>query len=106
MIIYWLQLFLKCRAVAVLRHEEAIASSLYERRKNGIGVMMHELTFSKLVVESQYLLYIYIHKTAPLKPNLFASMSAGVGNSWSMAGGEPRQSSTGRETRCNNWPAV
>ena len=36
------------RAVATLRHEEAICSSLYDRWKNSIGVMTHELTFIEL----------------------------------------------------------
>jgi len=44
------------RAVAMLRHEEATSSSLYDLWKNGVGVIMHELTFNELVVESQYLL--------------------------------------------------
>jgi len=34
------------RAVEMLRHEEAIASSLCDRWKNGIGVITHELTFN------------------------------------------------------------
>ena len=54
------------RAVATLRHEEAIAYSLYERRKNGIGVMTHELTFSESVVESQHLLKLQSGKSTKM----------------------------------------
>jgi len=44
------------RAVAMLRHEEAIMPPHYMTGENGIGVTTHELTFSELVVESRYLL--------------------------------------------------
>jgi len=45
----------------------------------------------------------------PFKPNLLASLTllaeVGVGNSPSMAGSEPHQSSNGRKTPCKDRPA-
>jgi len=46
------------------------------------------------------------HQGTPFKPNLLASLTllaeVGVGNSPSMAGSEPPQSSNGRKTRCKD----
>ena len=65
-------LILTDRAVATLRHEEATASSFYDRWKNGI--MMHELMFNELVVESQYLLKLRSGKITKNTPSCHSYM--------------------------------
>ena len=39
----------------------------YKNGENGIGVMMHELTFNELVVESQYLLTLQSGKVTKIR---------------------------------------
>jgi len=51
-----------CRAVATRSGTRRQLPPRYVTGENGIGVMMHELTFNELVVESRYLLKLQSDK--------------------------------------------